>query len=174
QSFEWYFPGRTPSFSTQENPVVTYPNPGFYDVTLIVENIAGLDELSIQNLIEVAPLPEADFNFAVNGLSVQFIDASVDANNYLWIFGDGNTSPSHCPNHDYEAGGTYQVMLISSNDCGSDTAFATVSLNAEPVADCTVSVSEGCVPLTVIFTSTSQGEVTSYNWSFPGGSPSAS
>src|SRR5690606_15262553 len=84
------------------------------------------------------------------------------------------TSTSHSPNHEYEAGGTYQVMLISSNDCGSDTAFATVSLNAAPVADFTVSVSEGCVPLTVIFTSTSQGEVTSYNWSFPGGSPSAS
>jgi PKD repeat protein len=174
QDLEWFFPGGSPSSSTQENPVVTYSQPGFYSVTLIVENVAGLDELTINNLIEVVPLPEADFNFAVNGLSVQFINASIDGDDFLWVFGDGMTSTAFSPNHTYESGGTYQTMLVTSNECGSDTAFATIMLNSAPIADFTVSVSTGCVPLMVTYTSTSQGEVTTYNWSFPGGSPASS
>jgi PKD repeat protein len=56
QAFEWLFPGGIPASSTQENPVVTYNNPGFM-ITLIVENIAGVDELH-NNLIEVLAQPE--------------------------------------------------------------------------------------------------------------------
>ncbi len=174
QDFDWIFPGGIPSSSSLENPIVTYPNAGFYSVTLIVENVAGIDEFTINNLIEVYPLPDADFNFSVNGLSVQFINASLNADTYLWSFGDGGTSTSQSPNHVYPGGGTYQVTLTSTNECGFDTDISTVVLNSAPVANFITSVSNGCAPLSVTYSSTSQGTVTSYNWSFPGGVPASS
>ncbi len=40
-SFEWSFPGGTPSTSTDRHPIVQYSTPGEYDVTLIVTNLSG-------------------------------------------------------------------------------------------------------------------------------------
>lgn len=37
-SWQWSFPGGTPSSSTVQNPSITYANPGTYDVTLIVSD----------------------------------------------------------------------------------------------------------------------------------------
>ncbi len=52
--WEWLFPGGTPSSSTEENPVVTYNNPGNYDVTLEVTSGAGeTDELVMTDFISV-------------------------------------------------------------------------------------------------------------------------
>ena len=53
RSFEWQFPGGTPSSSTDRFPVVTYNTPGTYDVTLIVHNFNHSDTLTLQNYITV-------------------------------------------------------------------------------------------------------------------------
>ncbi len=37
----WSFPGGNPSSSTAQNPIITYPTPGLYDVILNVGNAAG-------------------------------------------------------------------------------------------------------------------------------------
>lgn len=174
QSFYWYFPGGTPASSTLENPLVIYHNAGIYPVTLIVENIAGIDELTINNLIHVFPDPLASFSYVVDGLSVQFSNTSQNATEYLWAFGDGNTSTQVSPNHTYATGGQYFVTLTAFNDCGSQNFVLPLSISAAPIAAFTVSASSGCVPLTVTYTSTSSGVVDSYNWSFPGGTPSSS
>jgi len=42
-SWSWIMPGATPSTSTQQNPTVTYANPGTYPVTLIASNGNGGD-----------------------------------------------------------------------------------------------------------------------------------
>jgi len=53
-SYEWRFPGGNPSTSTQRNPIVTYPAPGTYDVTLIVGNLFGVkDTLTLTNFITI-------------------------------------------------------------------------------------------------------------------------
>ena len=44
--WQWSFPGGTPSSSTDQNPSVTYPNNGTYDVTLTVINALGTDMLT--------------------------------------------------------------------------------------------------------------------------------
>jgi len=54
----WYFPGGTPSFSTAQQPVVTYSTTGIYPVKLIVSNNFGTDSLEIVNYITVGyPTP---------------------------------------------------------------------------------------------------------------------
>lgn len=53
-SFQWDFPGGTPSSSTEENPLVYYENPGQYNVTLTVTDINGTDNQTIANFINFA------------------------------------------------------------------------------------------------------------------------
>lgn len=40
-TWQWSFPGGTPSTSTQQNPVITYSTPGSYAVTLTTTNVNG-------------------------------------------------------------------------------------------------------------------------------------
>ncbi len=51
-SWEWFFPGGTPSTSTLENPVVVYSTPGSYDVTLKIQDAYGGSIQNIPNLIK--------------------------------------------------------------------------------------------------------------------------
>ena len=52
-SWQWYFPGGTPSTSTQRNPVVAYPTVGTYQVSLAVNNSFGNDSLTKVSYIDV-------------------------------------------------------------------------------------------------------------------------
>ncbi|WP_191907101.1 M43 family zinc metalloprotease [Adhaeribacter soli] len=54
-SWNWSFPGGTPSTSTQQNPVVTYNTPGVYPVTLSAGNSAGSKSVTVQNFITIVP-----------------------------------------------------------------------------------------------------------------------
>ena len=104
--FLWSFPGGAPASSTQENPTVTYNLSGSYDVQLIVSNDVGSDTLVLQNLIEVFNNPVADFNFSINGLTVQFDNNSQNADSFNWNFGDNQTSMENSPSHSYDQDGT--------------------------------------------------------------------
>ena len=52
-SWDWSFPGGTPSFSAEMNPVVTYSSPGVYDVILTVGNNHGTNSITMSGAIEV-------------------------------------------------------------------------------------------------------------------------
>jgi PKD repeat protein len=45
-TYFWSFPGGTPQFSNEENPTVSYPNPGIYTAMLAATNSAGTTEAS--------------------------------------------------------------------------------------------------------------------------------
>lgn len=40
-AWNWYFPGGTPSFSSVQNPIVTFSTPGTYSVSLVASNSFG-------------------------------------------------------------------------------------------------------------------------------------
>jgi len=54
-SWQWDFPGGTPSSSTSQNPSVVYNAAGTYDVTLTVTNASGSDSYSQPASIVVIP-----------------------------------------------------------------------------------------------------------------------
>ncbi len=59
-----------------------------------------------------------------SSLTVSFSNTS-SFGGYLWDFGDGSTSTSNSPSHQYEFPGNYCVTLIAidiANNCGNDTA----------------------------------------------------
>jgi len=54
-SWQWDFPGGTPSTSTSQNPSVIYNTAGVYDVSLTVSNATGTDTYTLQNNVTVVP-----------------------------------------------------------------------------------------------------------------------
>jgi len=69
-SWQWSFPGGSPSTSTAANPVITYFSSGVYSVELTVANSFGTQTLSWPNQVEVVSgaLTEVFFEDFENGL----------------------------------------------------------------------------------------------------------
>ncbi len=130
-SIEWIFDGGNPATSTEENPIVTYAEPGMYDVTLIVENAAGTNQFTRQQFVRVNVLPDAVINSEeVDEFTFDFTSEIGDALNvdFRWEFGDGNESMEENPTHTYAESGLYEVLFIWSNSCGVDTTSLEVEI----------------------------------------------
>lgn len=76
----------------------------------------------------INPLAVASFSQSQNAAMVTFTNTSQNATSYAWDFGDGQTSTQSDPVHTYTANGTYNIRLISTNSCGNDTAYNTVTI----------------------------------------------
>jgi hypothetical protein len=112
-------------FSGNTQQVIVSP----YQTTTYYLTVSDGTVQAISNIIiNVLPLPEADFNYSVNQLTVQFTNLSQNASSYNWNFGDGNFSTEVNPLHTYSLSGTYNVELISTNNCGSDTIIKNVTI----------------------------------------------
>jgi len=137
--------------------------------------------------------PTALFNASpVNGpapLVVSFdATGSVDPDggtiaSYLWTFGDGSvlTTASPVIAHTYAAVGTFLAKLQVRDDEGVLSSpitktIQTFAVNNPPIARIAAIPTSGFAPLTVQFngsTSTdSDGTISRYQWSFPGGASS--
>jgi PKD repeat protein len=119
------------STSTERNPVHTYTEHGQYSVKLTVANEFGSNEKTRYNYINVKlaeGIPVADFSSDVQecqiGEMVHFTDQSdPEPTEWMWDFGDGNTSTEQNPTHSYEDYGRYDVSLVARNALGVDTLF---------------------------------------------------
>ncbi|MBK6903513.1 MAG: PKD domain-containing protein [Saprospirales bacterium] len=172
--FQWSFPGGTPSSSSLQNPVVTYHTPGVYSVSLTASNVAGSVSTTKTDIIVVHPLPTAGFTAMENGLSVSFSNTSTIATSWLWNFGDGSTSTEENPTHVYATGGTYLVTLAATNACGTVLFTQTIDILTPPTAIFHADAVKGCIPFTVQFIDQSEGDPSSWSWTFQGGIPGAS
>ena len=80
--------------------------------------------------VTIRQRPRASFSFARTGLTVVFTDTSTgNPREWLWSFGDGNTSTQQNPAHTYASAGTYVVTLTVRNDQGEDSASAAVTVS---------------------------------------------
>ncbi len=125
-----------PATSTEFEPSFTYPDTGVYTVKLVVNRGSTCPD-SISRLVKIYPYFNADFE--TEGLpcpkgTMQFNDMSRATYNpvteWMWSFGDGNTSTEQFPGHAYEQGGDYTVTLVSKTVKGCvDTVRKTVSID---------------------------------------------
>ena len=175
-AWNWTFEGGTPATSTEQNPTVTYNTPGIYDVSLTVSNSAGENTLSQTDYIEVGQAPEAGFtsDYTLGNTSAGFTNTSQNANSYNWDFGDGESSTEENPSHDFGADGEYLVSLTVSNECGSDTFTETITVVTAPDAGFEAETTGGCLPLEIQFNDLSSDNVSTWNWTFEGGTPGSS
>jgi len=133
-SWNWDF-GNGDTDSTQ-TPSHTFATVGTYAVTLIVTDNEGATGTTTEDVTATAPTnaaPVASFTFSPSipqvGSSVQFTDASTDANGtvtaWSWDFGDGGTSTTKSPTHTYTAAGTYVVSLTVTDNDGARSSSTT-------------------------------------------------
>ncbi len=172
-SWNWSFPGGTPSSSTLQSPSVMYNEYGNYSVTLVVTNALGSNTIVKNDFVSVDDLPELSTSYTQNMLIVDFASSVVNGSAVSWNFGDGNSSTLPNPTHTYSSPGIYNVAATSSNACGTSSENITVSVNSLPVANFSSTASSICVPETVSFTDNSTGSIISHEWLFPGGSPAS-
>ncbi len=77
----------------------------------------------------------AAFTLVQNNNDVTFTNTSTNGGSYFWDFGDGNTSNATNPLNTYTANGTFHVMLITTNDCNSDTAYNDVVITTTGIEE---------------------------------------
>jgi len=65
--WNWTFEGGDPAISQDKNPIVSYDNPGEYDVTLEVTNTLGTDIISMEDYITVTSLSFGNLALAFDG-----------------------------------------------------------------------------------------------------------
>lgn len=99
-------------------------------VTIVFTSDAGVENAGFEmdwscNFPSSAPATDFSANTSRNCIGeVSFTDLSTNGpNNWLWNFGDGNTSTLANPVHTYANNGTYTIQLISSNSIGADTSI---------------------------------------------------
>ncbi len=81
--------------------------------------------------IDNSPAPVADFNYVITGgNSVAFTNLSANGTDVSWNFGDGTTSSVANPTQSYTSLNDFDVTLIVSNNCGSDTVVKTVTVTS--------------------------------------------
>lgn len=98
-----------------------------FDGGFIASEGVAIDSFSISDC--TTPAPVAGFNYSVNGSDVSFTNTSTGATSYYWDFGEVlATSTDENPTHTYLMPGTYTVMLVAMNDCGSDTIYQTIDI----------------------------------------------
>lgn len=174
----WFWDFGDPSsgadnFSTLSNPSHTYRNFGTYDIKLIVTNPNGCIDSILRRRYVVITNPVA--NFSLTGASgcfpvqVNFRNNST-LGNYLWNFGDGNTSTAVNPTHTYQTPGNYLISLIVTDNNGcSDTSFSAENIDVKgPIVVFGALDTLGCKPFTAIFADSSNtgGNIVSWHWNF--------
>lgn len=87
-----------------------------YKISIL--NNCGSDNNNLKEIIFESPDSQGCAAFTADkcvfwqGGTVQFIDQSVNANSWLWDFGDGNSSTLQNPTHAYAGAGFYTVSLF--------------------------------------------------------------
>ncbi len=134
ENFYWEFGDG--NISAEPNPVHTYYTPGEYNVILTVTGPGG-QTIKDDLIVNVYPQPTAFFEaypkvVTIPGQSVTFANKSVEADSYVWHFGNGDTSTEQNPVYEYQEEGNYDVSLEANNEYGCTDLY---ELNESIIAE---------------------------------------
>ncbi|SEW34405.1 PKD domain-containing protein [Chitinophaga arvensicola] len=169
----WDF-GNGTTVSNSDNPVVNYPTPGLYTVTLIITDSNGCTDTTSQQ-IKVAKTGAA-FTYTssfVDGGSCapmvfRFTNKSFNYISSAWDFGDGSTSDQTNPMHTYILAGKYKVTLKVKGETGAEDQAEELITVTGPSAEITPSTQGGCLEKEVVFNIVNSSAAT-FNWDFTDG-----
>lgn len=145
-AFNWYFgdPSTTADTSHVTTPSYSYPGTGSYSVTLVayVSNKPLCND-TVTTVVSISNAFTAAFSFTPIACSDNLVNFEGSVQNppgttpeWSWNFGDGTTSTSNNPSHNYTAGGSYQVTLITqipnSINCIDTLSAQTIDIITNP------------------------------------------
>ena len=181
----WQFDMFEGTFSTPPgaampfNPVTNiFPDTGSFFVKQTVFNNGCDSSVQKDHIIKILP-PKPIFSYQLNCsnyYSVDFFSSSLGADSIVWDFGDGSPLLSNTiqPTHVFAARGSIIVTLTAYNfaaNCSS--SISQLFTIAEPKAQFSASLYEGCFPLNLNFSNTSLDLITDY-WIFGDGNSDTS
>jgi len=170
--------------SNQPNPIAFFNTLGSFTISLTVSDGVQTATATLPNYITTNVGPTAQFS--LTELSSQCLNKTIafQSNsiqgtapivNYLWLFGNGQTSNEPAPVHTYTTAGTFDVTLIitSADGCQSSYAFPSAVSVMQPDVDAYFSlpVSSSCqLPFVLTPQNLSNGPSnTQYFWNFGNG-----
>ena len=113
---------------------ITISLPGFYTVSATDAN--GCPGISAQVQVIQAQFPVANFSYTqTSGYTISFDNNSQNGLEYEWIFEDLGSSPLANPAFTFPDSGPYQITLITSNPCSSDTITKTIIVTFVGIQD---------------------------------------
>ena len=153
------------------NPSHNYASGGTYTVQLVVFNLCGLSDTTIQPVL-ICDSISSGINHVFSGDSVSFNalnPSTTDA--YFWNLGDGSLSFDSSFVYQYNSTGIYTVTLIVVNACGdSATYVVNVEYCVSPEAIWTAAVqSSGGSGMLVNFDGTQSKGASNFIWDFGDG-----
>ena len=160
--------------STALNPTHNYATADTYIIQLIVWDSTACNEYdTVEHEIffttSVVAVPVSEDTTGCTPLTVNFTNNSLNSSQYVWFFGDGDSSSLFEPSHTYNVMGNYQVMLIvfDTGTCaGTDTAFLNVIVhNDSVIANFDVSTPIDCDSLVLVLDNLTQNG-DEYEWFF--------
>lgn len=137
--FIWDFGDGTTS--TDATPTHLYATPGNYTIRLFAYDSTSCNKVdSTFKVIKVSSRPVAAFTYLPitpqENVFTEFTNQSTGAVNYIWNFGDGDTSNLVNPRHIFPATGTFNVCLEAINADGcADTVCVDVKSLIRPLLD---------------------------------------
>ena len=126
-NYKWHFGDGTTVFS--ENATHTFTEAGTYDITLEAVSYDGVLVEEIQYAsITVFPRAQSDFSLFPTevfapGEPIQFYNLSTEADEFVWYFGDGESSSDENPTYEYTNAGNYNVTLTANNEWECSSTF---------------------------------------------------
>jgi len=161
----WEFPGGAPPSSTDSNPTVIYPNPGFYNITLSATNTGGSSALTKASFIEVREAPliqvtveDASSVASADGSITLHISAGIPPYDILWNDGSAssileNLSP-----------GDYSVTVTDSSGCTeADTITVGINTAVGVTNDFTLKAFPNPFEKNIVFESCNNARIIIYN-----------
>ncbi|MCG3167531.1 MAG: hypothetical protein POELPBGB_03323 [Bacteroidia bacterium] len=132
-SWEWSFPGGTPSASTDQNPTITYNTSGTYSVTLTASNNTGSDSYTRTNYVNVSGDAMYNAQFYSEGFESSS-DFSSD-----WTIVNYTSNNTWERNTSYKYSGTASVRMNNySNTAGEVDDLISPSYNLSMVTEPTM------------------------------------
>jgi len=187
--YDWQIdPAPAAQLDNDDFQSLLYQRPNFtandqsIQISLVTTNLANCVSDTVTNTALVTKAEESiTALFLVSADTIQLPDSTITFTNissegdlnYLWEFGNGDTSNIYDPGeYAYPESGRYQVRLTISNTfCEEIHERVVTVLPADPIIDFEADTLSGCSPLTVQFTNLSQfAESGSFLWEFGDGS----
>lgn len=174
-SYKWKMgdPANT-EFTTVAPPVFSYPSPGTYNVTLIIENGLCSDTLT-KPVIIVDEIADFSINKSPVCKNETFTLSAINSDashisNYAWTIGGTLVGGGRTLNHQLPATGLYNVSLTITdiNGC-ADTKTVPDYIDVKgSVAKFVPATPGGCMNKTVTFNdqSTSTTNIVKWDWNF--------
>ncbi len=141
-TWQWNFPGGTPSSSTLQNPLIKYSSTGTYSVTLITGNASGYDTLTLPNYITVKSLAQAVISasgpvgFCSGGNVLLTANAGTNFS-YQWKRYSSDINGANFITHTVSSSGNFKCVVTNQNGCSKTSNVIMVTSFPKPQATVT-------------------------------------